>query len=418
MKKILFVSFLFFYSVTFSQNKQYAERLVESIMQHYPDSIVVKKMASHLLQDNQIKAGQNVDEINANRPATWNYETGVLLMGIERLWQSTNQEKYYHYLQHITDKFIESNGNIKSFVLEEYNADFIPSGRQLLTLYKNTNAEKYKLAADLLRKQIEWQPRNKSGGFWHKLKYPTQMWLDGLYMMEPFYASYAAMNKQWKDFDDIVFQFVLMEKTAKDTKTGLLYHGWDESKMQKWANQKTGQSPEFWSRAMGWYLMGLVDVLDEIPKNHAGRKTLIGIYQRTILSILQYQDAKTGVWWQITDKANQPGNYLESSASAMFVYSIAKGIRLNYLPTSYIGALQRGMEGLVQHFIQVDSLGAVHYNQAVSGAGLGGNPYRDGSYTYYINEPKRNDDLKAIGPFIQACIESDAVLEKSIQTIK
>ena len=239
-----------------------------------------------------------------------------------------------------------------------------------------------------------------------------QMWLDGLYMVEPFYAAYSNMTGQAQYFDDIVFQFSLMEKVALDKKTGLLFHGWDESKMQQWANPVTGQSPEFWSRAMGWYMMGLVDVLDELPKNHIGRNTLTAILNRLTKTIIAYQDADAGVWWQITNKAGQKGNYLESSASAMFVYSIAKGIRLGYLPQSYTNTIRKAMNGLISKFVETDQNGQPHYTQAVSGAGLGGNPYRDGSYAYYISEPTRTDDLKAIGPFMQACIEADLLMNK------
>ena len=166
--------------------------------------------------------------------------------------------------------------------MEEYNIDNIPTGRQLLHLYKRTKEEKYKKAATLLYQQLAWQPRNKVGGYWHKLKYPTQMWLDGLYMAQPFAAEYALMFKDSKKFEDIINQFVWMEKYSRDSKTGLLYHGWDESRLQKWANPVTGRSPEFWSRAMGWYMMGLVDVLDYIPEDNKRRSELIAILNQII----------------------------------------------------------------------------------------------------------------------------------------
>ena len=178
------------------------------------------------------------------------------------------------YTKHIVDHFIKEDGTIRTYVMDEYNSDNIPPGRQLLRLHETYKDEKYKIAAQTLRNQISIQPRNKAGGFWHKLKYPSQMWLDGLYMIEPFYAEYAVVNKQPQDFNDIINQFVWMEKYSRDAKTGLLYHGWDESKLQGWANKKTGVSPEFWSRSMGWYMMALVDVLDFIPKNHPRKNEL------------------------------------------------------------------------------------------------------------------------------------------------
>ena len=239
------------------------------------------------------------------------------------------------------------------------------------------------------------------------------MWLDGLYMIEPFYAGYAKTFNSAADFDDIINQFVWMEKYSIDKKTGLLYHGWDESKLQQWANKKTGTSPEFWSRSMGWYIMALVDVLDDIPKNHPRKKELINILNRLSKTIIKTQDEGSGVWWQITNKPGKEGNYLESSASAMFVYGMAKGIRMKYLPVSFLSNVKKAYDGLLKQFVTTDSAGVVHYTKAVSGAGLGGNPYRDGSYGYYVNEPKRDDDLKAIGPFIQACIEVDLINKKA-----
>ncbi len=322
----------------------------------------------------------------------------------------TGDDTYLQYVKKIVDHFITPNGEIRTYHAEEYNIDNIPTGRQLLTLYQVFKDEKYKKAADLLRTQIAWQPRNKIGGFWHKLKYPTQMWLDGLYMAEPFYAAYAEMTGSKEDFNDIINQFVWMEKYSRDNNTGLLYHGWDESRRQKWANKKTGLSPEFWSRSMGWYIMGLAEVLDYIPATHPRRKELIAILNRLSAAIIKFQDPASGVWWQVTDKAFKAGNYLESSGSAMFVFGLAKSVRMGYISKSYLPAIKKGYNGLVKNFVETGADGILHYTKAVAGAGLGGTPYRDGSYDYYVKEPTRIDDLKAIGPFIQACIEM-ALLE-------
>jgi unsaturated rhamnogalacturonyl hydrolase len=382
---------------------EYAKQMATTIMKQYKDSMVVKKYASHLEQD-KLPTG--------DRPANWNYEIGVVLMGFERLWKMTNDQTYIDYTKHIVDHFITADGKIRTYVMDEYNSDNIPPGRQLLRLHQLYKDEKYKTAAQTLRDQISIQPRNKVGGFWHKLKYPSQMWLDGLYMIEPFYAEYAVVNKQQQDFNDIINQFVWMEKYARDTKTGLLYHGWDESKLQGWANKQTGVSPEFWSRSMGWYMMALVDVLDFIPATHPRRKELISILNRLSTAIVKFQDTKSGVWWQVTDKANKEKNYLESSGTAMFVFALAKGIRMNYLPASFNASLQKAYKGMINQFVTTDANGQYHFIQAVAGAGLGGIPYRDGTYEYYVNEPRRDDDLKAIGPFIQACIEMELMKKK------
>src|SRR6185503_19537426 len=212
-----------------------------------------------------------------------------------------------------------------------------------------------------------------------------------LYMIEPFYAEYSLVNKQPEYFNDIINQFVWMEKYSRDAKTGLLYHGWDESKLQRWANPKTGLSREFWSRSMGWYMMALVDVLDFIPKTHPRRNELIKILNRLSAAIIKFQDARSGVWWQVTDKAGKEKNYLESSGTAMFVFALAKALRLKYIPGSFNAALQKAYNGMIKEFVKEDGNGQYHYMQAVAGAGLGGIPYRDGSYEYYVNEPKRED---------------------------
>jgi unsaturated rhamnogalacturonyl hydrolase len=227
-------------------------------------------------------------------------------------------------------------------------------------------------------------------------------------------VEYAVVNKQPEDFNDIINQFVWMEKNSRDAKTGLLYHGWDESKLQRWANPQTGLSPEFWSRSMGWYMMALVDVLDFIPKAHPRRNELINILNRLSTALIKFQDTKTGVWWQVTNKAGKEKNYLESSATAMFVFSLAKAMRLKYIPQTFTDPLKKAYYGMIKEFVKEDASGQYHYMQAVAGAGLGGTPYRDGTYEYYVNEPRRDDDLKAIGPFIQACIEMDILKKGSL----
>jgi unsaturated rhamnogalacturonyl hydrolase len=416
MKKQITLLLCLFLSgnLAFAQHSQLAAKMAETIIKTYPDSMVVMKYTSHLEQDKQIPAGMTAEQAQKSRPANWNYEIGVVMMGFERLWRTTGDIRYQQYMKHIVDKFIDENGNIKTYKQDEYNSDNIPTGRQLLTLYQTKNEVKYKKAADLLRNQLAWQPRNKVGGFWHKLKYPTQMWLDGLYMIEPFYAEYAQMTGKNTDFDDIANQFAQVERYARDEKTGLLYHGWDESKLQKWANSETGKSPEFWSRAMGWYVMAIVETLDYFPKDHPRRAELIAALNRFAAAITKYQDPSSGVWWQVTDKGGQAGNYLESSGSAMFIFGLAKGVRMGYLPDSYLPAIKKGFDGIIKTFVETDANGNVHYTKAVGGAGLGGTPYRDGTYDYYVKEPTRTDDLKAIGPFMQACVEMDMLEQMAV----
>src|SRR6185503_1269579 len=295
---------------------------------------------------------QNSWSTDPARPERWSYEQGVLLKGIESVWLNTGDGKYFNFIQRSIDRFVNDDGTIKTYRLDEYNIDNINEGKLLLTLYRVTEKEKYKKAADLLREQLKTHPRTNEGGFWHKKIYPYQMWLDGLYMGEPFYAEYAATFHEDAVFDDIAKQFIWMETHSRDAKTGLLYHGWDESKQQRWANKQTGLSPEFWARAIGWYAMALVDTLDYFPENHPQRPALIAILNRLAPAIEKYQQPKSGLWYQILDKPTEKGNYLEASAACMFVYALAKGVRGGYLPDRYLPVAQKGYQGILAQFIK------------------------------------------------------------------
>jgi unsaturated rhamnogalacturonyl hydrolase len=231
------------------------------------------------------------------------------------------------------------------------------------------------------------------------------MWLDGLYMGQPFYAEYSLLFGIDSNWEDIANQFVWMEKNSRNPQTGLLYHGWDESKVQAWAHPETGQSPNYWSRAMGWYAMALVDVLDYFPANHPRRGELIAILQRFLPAVIRYQDAKTGGWYQVTDRMGDEGNYIEASGTAMFTYSIAKAVRKKYLAASYFEYAKKAYDGIQKNLITTDENGQVHLENTVSVSGLGGDPYRDGSYAYYLSEKIRQDDMKGVGPLIFASIE-------------
>jgi unsaturated rhamnogalacturonyl hydrolase len=339
--------------------------------------------------------------------AHWTYDQGVVLEGFAGLWKNTGDGKYFQYIQDGIDRYLDKEGKIYSYREEDYNIDNIKNGRALLLLYKVTNDEKYRLAAGHLREQLRKQPRTKSGGFWHKQRYPYQMWLDGLYMGEPFYAEYAALFHEDDAFNDITRQFVLMEQNSRDNKTGLLYHGWDESREQRWADKTTGRSPSFWARAMGWYGMALVDVIEYYPAGHPGRDSLLQILQRYAAAVKKYQDPASGAWYQVLDKAGAKGNYLEASASCMFVYTLAKGIRLGYLPESYLPTAKKGITGINEQFIRPAAEGGVNLEGTVVVGGLGGDPYRDGSYEYYLSEKVIQNDMKGVGAYMQASNEMD-----------
>jgi len=337
----------------------------------------------------------------------WAYDEHLLLMGITSVGASSGASKYFNYVQSAMDRLVSADGSIPSYRPEELSLDDIPLGHELLFLYERTKSEKYRKAAEAIRHQLDRQPRTKSGGFWHKKRYPNQMWLDGLYMAEPFYAEYAAKFGRREDFDDIAHQFTLIESHTRDTKTGLLYHAWDESKQQAWANKTTGTSPNFWARGMGWYAMALVDTLPYFPSDHPGRAQLIEILRRLAVASVKVQDSESGLWYQILDKPRAPGNYLESSASCMFVYALAKGVRLGYIKREYWVNAERGFRGIVRRMVERDSEGRLTVSHAVYSAGLGGTPYRDGSYEYYTRERVGSNDPKAIGAFLLASSEVD-----------
>jgi len=337
-------------------------------------------------------------------PPDWSYELGTLLEGMEAVWLSTADPHYFNYIQSSMDRLVSPDGSIATLKPNEHRLDDILLGRQLLLLYSVTQDQRYLTAATRLHGQLAHQPRNSSGGYWHKQSYPNQMWLDGLYMAEPFRAEFAVVSHHPEEFADIARQFVLIEQHARDPKTGLLYHGWDSSKQERWANKQTGDSSEFWARAMGWYMMALVDTLDYYPESDPGRAKLIAILKREAAAIARIQDRPTGLWYQVLDKPAAKGNYFESSAACMFVYSLAKGVRSGYLPPHYLSNAERGFQGVLSHFIQTSGAD-VSVTSTVKSAGLGGSPYHDGSYTYYIGEKVVTNDPKGIGAFLLAGVE-------------
>jgi len=338
----------------------------------------------------------------------WTYDEGVVWKGLESLWLNTGDARYFKYIQHQMDRLVDKEGHIRTYKPEDYNLDNILCGRVLLMLYKVTGQEKYYKAAGVLRQQLKEQPRTAEGSFWHKKKYTEQVWLDGLYMAQPFFAEYASLFHEDSVFADITKQFAAIESHTRDNKTGLLYHGWDESRQEKWADKVSGHSPNFWGRAMGWYGMALVDALESYPAGHPGRKTLLAILNRYAGAVQKVQDPVSGCWWDILDKPAAQDNYLEASASAMFVYTLAKGVRLGYLPASFLETAKKGYAGVIKKFFITDG-GVAGLQGTVSVSGLGGNPYRDGSYAYYMGEKVVLNDPKGVGAFLLAAGEMDVL---------
>ena len=368
----------------FGQQKPLSEQMANTVLEKlYPDSLFNK----------------------TDKFPKWSYDMGVIFEGLTAVWRNTGNADYFNYMQSRMDAYLSIPDSIKNYDVKDFNIDNIKNGTTLLMLYKVTGKEKYLQACHRLYAQLQKHPRTHEGGFWHKKIYPYQMWLDGLYMAQPFYAEYASLMNIPSAFDDIANQFVYMEKNARDPKTGLLYHGWDESKKERWSDPKTGLSPHFWARGMGWYVMALVDVLDYFPEDHPRRQELIAILDRTLSAVVKYQDTKTGVWYDIVDLGTRKGNYLESSASSMFVFGLAKSLRKGYIRTSFQKYLDRGYQGIVKEFISVAGDNRVDLNKTVQVSGLGGKKYRDGSFAYYMSEPVVTNDPKGIGAFILAASE-------------
>ncbi len=342
---------------------------------------------------------------NGRTKAGWSYDVAFLGSAIDKL--GNVDPKYSAYMKTFIDMLVDSSGNIERYDMEKYNIDLIRPANNLLTLYDRTKDEKYKKAIPQFVEQLENHPKTHSGGYWHKKIYPWQMWLDGIYMGSPFMVHYAASFDQPQWFDVAAHQIILIYEKTVDEKTGLLYHAWDESREQKWSDPETGHSPNFWSRAMGWYVMAIVDVLDYLPADHPQRGEIIDILQKTCDALLKVRDQETGVWFQVLDRAGDEGNYPEGSGTAMYIYAFAKGAKNGYLNNSYLQVANEAFNNMVETFIITDEDGLPSMVNICGSCGLGGDPYRDGTYEYYINERIVKNDCKGVAPFIMAAVELD-----------
>lgn len=357
------------------------------------------------MADSDIKRNPEAWMLDFAKKPFWGYCQGLVCLSLQKLWEYNGDIKYYEYVKKYADDLILADGTITTYDKEKYNIDAVNSGKILFPIYEKTKETKYKKALDTLRDQMRSHPRTTEGGFWHKKHYPHQMWLDGLYMATPFLAQYAKVFQEPTLFDDVAKQILLIDQHNKNQTTGLYSHGWDESKQEKWADKETGKSAHTWGRGMGWYAMTLVDTLEFFPKNHPQYKAILAITHQVAKTLQKYQDTSTGLWYQVMDVGAKEGNYVEASASTMFVYTLMKGIRLGAIDKKYLTTAQKGYQGILKHFIKEQPDGGITIAETCAGAGLGGNPYRDGTYEYYCKEAKRDNDPKAVGPFILLAIE-------------
>ena len=375
-----------------------------------PDSSPRMLIATHGARPWSVRMAESVMKRNPQTHRRWDYTQGVVLDAIERVAERRGDARMRAYVKSNMDRWVKPDGSIEGYELEEFNIDEVAQGRLLFGLLQRTKDERYRKAADLLRRQLALQPRTAEGGFWHKKIYPQQMWLDGLYMGQPFYAQYAQTFREFRAFDDIARQFLLVARHTRDPRTGLMYHAWDAAREQKWADSLTGLSPNFWGRAMGWFLVGAVETIERFPQNHPDRDALIAIVRDAADAIVRVQDPVTGLRWNVLDQPNREGNYLEGSASSMFAYALARAAKLGYLDTRYRTAADRAFSGIVRNLVRENADGTISLTNIVQVSGLGGNlrrdgSYRDGSFAYYVSEPVVTDDYKGVGPFILAALE-------------
>ncbi|KAL4994393.1 glycosyl hydrolase [Aspergillus recurvatus] len=338
-----------------------------------------------------------------------NYAWAVLYTGVEYAYNKTGDPAYFDYIKTQIDGVLNDDGSLVEPVTETLSLDDIRIGRNFLYLWTVTGDEKYKIAAEGLRKQLDFTPRNPDGGFWHrKPTYPDQMWLDGLYMASNFYAQWTSWfqpnNKT--AWDDIILQYDLIEAHTRDAETGLLFHGYDASGVAVWADPVTGASPHIWSRAVGWYFVSLVELLEYFPKSHPGYKRTLKRYQSLAKAVKESQD-ESGGWWLIQDPPypSDPRNYIESSGSAMFTYALLRGIRKGFIPAKeYKRVALDGYSLLENEFISHNANGTLNWEGTVQVGSLSGNA----TFEYYVSVPVVQNDYKGAGPFIYASYELEA----------
>jgi unsaturated rhamnogalacturonyl hydrolase len=365
------------------------------------------------MADSEMKRNPDPRFLDFRTAPKWEYTNGLICSAFLRVWEKTNDSSYYNYVRSYADSMITEDGHILTYKKTDFNIDRVNPGKFLMELYKITGKENYRIAIDTLRDQMRHHPRTSEGGFWHKKIYPHQMWLDGLYMGSPFLAQYAAEFNEPSLFDDVANQVYLINKYAWDEETGLYFHAWDESREQKWSDPETGRSPHAWGRAMGWFAMALVDMLDFFPEDHPKRAEILAVHKKMAEAVVKNQD-ESGLWWQVLDQPGDKGNYLEASASGMFTYFLLKSANRGYLDQKYAEAGKKGYQGIVDKLIKHNEDGSISLTQVCGVAGLGGDPYRDGSFEYYVNEVIRDNDPKGVGPFIMAALEYEQLTEERL----
>ncbi|MCR5684223.1 MAG: glycoside hydrolase family 88 protein [Lachnospiraceae bacterium] len=348
----------------------------------------------------------NIEKLGKHPIAKWNYVDGCMIKAVLEMYAITGEDRYLKFADDFTDYRVKDDGTITGYDVEELNLDNINAGKTLFDLYDLTGKEKYRKAIDLIYSQIGKMPRTGQGSFWHKKIYPDQVWLDGLYMCQPFYAEYETRYNNCAGYDDIYRQFELVGENMKDSRTGLYYHAFDCSRKMFWCDQVTGLSNNFWLRAIGWFSMAMLDTLDMIGPAYRDTEKY-GALKRQYVDLMEamaaYQD-ESGMWYQVVNLGGMKRNYLETSGSAIMAYSYLKGVRLGILPDKFIQLGCRAFDGICERYLTADS-DELHLGGICLVGGLGGPNDRDGTFDYYMSEPIVQDDAKGVGPFLLAYTE-------------
>ena len=347
----------------------------------------------------------NLEKIRAGKKPSWNYMDGCMIKAIIELYHITKNEKYLQFADDFIDYFVNDDGSIQSYDPKEYNLDNVNAGKTLFDLYQLTGKEKNRKAIDTVYSQLQGQPRTSTGNFWHKMLYPNQIWLDGLYMAQPFYMQYEVTYNDCKNCADSFNQFENVYNLMRDTRNGLYYHAYDDSRQMFWCDKVTGLSSNFWLRALGWYAMALIDTMEIMPESLSKEKArLNAIYKELIDSMLPYQDEETGMWYQVVNRGGIKPNYLETSGSAIFAYAIMKSVRLGFLDESYFQYGEKAFSGICRTYLSEEN-GELQLGGICLVAGLGNKEMREGTFDYYMREPIVKNEAKGVAPLILAYIE-------------
>ena len=390
----LYIILALLVTVSAFAQEPYSVRMIRSEMQRNPD-------ATYLDGRNGVRK--------------WNYTTGLELKSFMDAADRYDLPEVVAYVKEWADTMATEKGEVFGYKKSNYNVDHICPARIYFDLHDmyGDQDKRYRRVTRMIREQIDSQPRTQSGEFWHKQIYPNQVWLDGFYMALPFYAEYTRRYapKEQKDslFADIVHQFVAGAENTYDPATGLFRHAWDESKSMFWCDPQTGLSAHAWGRATGWYAIALVEVLDYLPEDHPGYKTLIGQLNYFLEVLPKWADPKTGMWYQVLDCPERKGNYQEATCSIMFTYAFLKGLRKGYIDDSHADYIKGLYQKFIDRFIKENPDGTISMTDCCAVGGLGGKQMRKGDFDYYLSEPIIDNDCKGVGPFIWASLEWEAM---------